>query len=123
MYECPFFRRVKNGEILLNGLPGCKSLRQKLQTLLNKQFKNVRSRFRHIIQDNGVLVTFQFLVNLAISSREENPQERLLDIGIDLPDSPTPLSVTKAVNAYVAPKRDSFEYSETELVVLDLRSF
>ena len=80
--------------------------------IAQQTIQNVRNRFRHIMQDSGVLVTFQFLVNLAIASREENPQERLLDIGIDLPDSPTPLSVTEAVNAYVAPKRASFEYSE-----------
>lgn len=80
--------------------------------IAQQTIQNVRSRFRYIIQDSGVLVTFQFLVNLAIASREENPQERLLDIGIDLSDSPTPLAVTKAVNAYVSPRRGSFEYSE-----------
>lgn len=80
--------------------------------IAQQTIQNVRSRFRHIMQDSGVLVTFQFLVNLAIASREENPQAWLLNIGIDLPDNPTPLSVAKAVNAYVAPRRDSFEYGE-----------
>ena len=80
--------------------------------IAQQTIQNVRDRFRYIRQDNGVLGTFQFLVNLAIASREENPQERLLGIGIDLPDSPTPLSFAKAVNAYVAPKIVSFEYGE-----------
>lgn len=77
-----------------------------------KTIQNVRSRFRNIMRDNGVLGAFQFLVTLAVASRAENPQERLLDVGIALPDNPTPLSFTKAVNAFVAPKRDSLEYSE-----------
>ena len=80
--------------------------------IAQQTIQNVRSRFRHIVLDDGVLGTFQFLVNLAIASREKNPQAWLLDIGIDLPDNPTPLSVAKAVNAYVASKRDSFEYGE-----------
>ena len=80
--------------------------------IAQKTIQNVRSRFRHIEQDNGVLGTFQFLVNLAIASREEDPQAWLLDIGIELPDDPTPLSFAKAVNTYVAPKKDSLEYGE-----------
>ena len=80
--------------------------------IAQKTIQNVRSRFRHIEQDNGVLGTFQFLVNLAIASREEDPQAWLLDIGIKLPDDPTPLAFAKAVNAYVAPKKDSLEYGE-----------
>ena len=80
--------------------------------IAQQTIQNVRDRFRYIRQDNGVLGTFQFLVNLAIASREENPQARLLNIGIDLPDNPTPLSFAKAVNAYVAPRKDSFEYGE-----------
>ena len=74
--------------------------------------QNVRSRFRHITQDNGVLGAFQFLVTLAVASREENPQALLSDIGIELPDNPTPLSFGKAVSAWIAPKMDSFEYGE-----------
>ena len=80
--------------------------------IAQKTIQNVRSRFRHIEQDDGVLGTFQFLVNLAIASRKEDPQAWLLDLGIELPDNPTPLSFAKAVNAYVAPKRDSLEYGE-----------
>ena len=80
--------------------------------IAQQTIQKVRSRFRHIMRDNGVLAAFQFLVNLAIASREENPQTWLLDIGIELPDNPTLLSFGKAVSAYVEPKRDSFEYGE-----------
>ena len=80
--------------------------------IAQQTIQNVRSRFRHIERDNGVLGAFQFLVNLAIASREEDPRSWLLDIGIDLPHSPTPFSFAKAVSAYVAPKKDSFEYGE-----------
>ena len=80
--------------------------------IAQQTIQKVRSRFRHIMRDNGVLAAFQFLVSLAVASREENPQAWLLDIGIELPDSPTLLSFGKAVSAYVEPKRDSLEYGE-----------
>ena len=81
-----------------------------IEDITQKTIQNVRSRFRHIERDNGVLGTFQFLVYLAVASREENPQAWLLDIGIELPNNPTPLSFAKAVNAYVASQKGSFEY-------------
>ena len=80
--------------------------------IAQQTIQNVRFQFRHIMQDNGVLAAFQFLVNLAVASREENPQTWLLNIGIELPDNPTPLSFAKAVSAWIEPQRDSFEYSE-----------
>ena len=80
--------------------------------IAQKTIHNVKSRFRYIEEDNGVLGTFQFLVNLAIASREENPQDWLLNMGIELPDNPTPLSFAKAISAYVEPKKKSLEYSE-----------
>ena len=80
--------------------------------IAQQTIQNVRSQFRHITRDNGVLGAFQFLVNLAVASREENPQTWLLNIGIELPDDPTPLSFAKAVNAWIEPQRESFEYSE-----------
>lgn len=83
--------------------------------IAQQTLQNVRSRFRYIEQDNGVLGAFQFLVNLAVASREKTPQAWLLNIGIDLPDSPTPFSFAKAVSAYVATKKDSFEYGEIAL--------
>lgn len=79
--------------------------------IAQRTIQNVRSQFRHIMRDNGVLGAFQFLVNLAVASREENPQAWLLNIGIELPDNPTPLSFAKAVSAWIEPQRDSFEYS------------
>lgn len=85
----------------------------KVAQIAQQTIQNVRSRFRYITQDNGVLSAFQFLVTLGVASREENPQALLLDtLGIELPDSPTLLSFAKAVNAYVEPKKDSFEYGE-----------
>lgn len=80
--------------------------------IAQQTIQNVRSRFRHIRQDNGVLGAFQFIVNLAVASREENPQMWLLDIGIELPNNPTPLAFATAVSAWIEPKRNSFEYGE-----------
>ena len=81
-----------------------------IENIARQTIQNVRSRFRHIMQDNGVLGAFQFLVNLAVASRQENPRAWLLDIGIELPEDPTPLSFAKAIDVWIAPKRDSLEY-------------
>ena len=79
--------------------------------IAQKTIENIRSRFRHIEKDNGVLKAFQFLVNLAVASREEDPQMCLLDnFGVELPNNPTLLSFVKAVGSYVSMKKDSFEY-------------
>ena len=81
--------------------------------IAQQTIQNVRDRFRYIMQDDGVLVTFQFLVNLAVASREQNPRVWLLDnIGIELPDNPTPLSFAKAINSYVETRKGSFEYGD-----------
>ena len=74
--------------------------------------QNVRAQFRRLIHDEGVLGAFQFLVNLAVASREENPHSRLQQIGIELPDNPTALSFAIAASIFVAPHRESLEYSE-----------
>lgn len=80
--------------------------------IAQQTIQNVRSQFRHIEQDNGVLSAFQFLVCLAVASREEKPQASLLEYGIDLPDDLTPFSFAKVVSDYVATNKDSCEYGE-----------
>ena len=80
--------------------------------IAQQTIQNVRDRFRHLAQDDGLVSTFQFLVYLAVASRENNPRMSLLETGIELPDPPTPLAFAKAVNAYVEPRMDSLEYGE-----------
>ena len=80
--------------------------------IARQTIQNVRSQFRNIVRDNGVLAAFQFLVNLAVASREKNPREWLLNIGINLPDNATPLSFAKAVSAWIELQKDSSEYGE-----------
>ena len=97
---------------IVQQIAGMHASETEVADIAQQTIQNVRSRFRDIMQDDGVLGAFQFLINLAIASREENPQAWLLNIGIELPDDPTLLSFGKAVSAYVEPKRDSFEYGE-----------
>ena len=80
--------------------------------IARQTIQNVRNQFRRLDQDGGVLESFQFLVNLAVASREENPRAWLSSIGIELPEDPTPISFAKAVNAWIELKRDSYEYGE-----------
>ena len=80
--------------------------------IAQQTIQNVRSQFRHIEQDNGVLRAFQFLICLAVASREEKPQTRMFEYGIDLPDELTPFSIAKAVGEYVEMEKESCEYAE-----------
>ena len=80
--------------------------------IAQQTIQNVRSQFRHIAQDNGVLRAFQLLLCLAVASREEKPQVWLLEYGIDLPDDLTPFSFAKTVRDYVATDKGSCEYGE-----------
>lgn len=83
-----------------------------ISDIARQTIKNIRSRFRHITQDNGVKATFQFLVVFAAASRSDNPREQLLAIGLDLPDTITPLSLARAIRSWVDTRKESLEYSE-----------
>lgn len=83
-----------------------------IEDIAQKTIENVRSHFRHIEQDSGVLRAFQFLVCLAFASREEKPKEWLSQYDIDLSDDLTPFSFAKSVKDYVAADKDSCEYGE-----------
>ena len=74
--------------------------------------QNVREQFRRLTQDEGVFGAFQFLVNLAVASRNDNPLAWLQENGIELPENPTAFAFARAINAYVSPQRSSLEYSE-----------
>jgi len=83
-----------------------------ISDIARQTIENVRSRFRRISQDEGVKAAFQFLVVFAVASRSDNPREQLLDIGLDLPDTITPLSLARAIRSWVDTRRESLEYSE-----------
>ena len=83
-----------------------------IAVIARKTIQNIRSRFRQMIHDNSVEGAFEFLVNLAIASREEDPRGWLLDTGIELPENPTPFSFAKAYSAWITVKTGSQEYSE-----------
>ena len=104
--------KTKKWRAVVQQIAGMHVSETEVADIAEQTIQNVRSRFRHITRDNGVLGAVQFLVTLAVASREENPQALLLDIGIELPDNPTPLSFGKAVSAWITPKMDSFEYGE-----------
>jgi hypothetical protein len=71
---------------------------------------NVRSRFQSIERDSGVLAAFQFLVAVAVASRAQAPDRELSDLGIVLPDQPTPLAVVKSLQRWVAAHAGKPEY-------------
>ena len=73
--------------------------------------QNVRKRFRHIENDQGVLSAFKFLVLLSHSSKSKNLSKILSEHGIRLPDNFTPLHLAKAVNEWTDRSAESNEYA------------
>lgn len=80
--------------------------------IVEKTINNVRFRFRYIQTDMGVKAAFQFLVAISVASRFPNPQEILQNIGIEIPDKPTSLSLAKAVHIWVLKNKNSLEYGQ-----------
>ena len=97
---------------IVDQIAGMSVSEDEVADIAQKTIRNVRDGFRHLAQDDGLLSTFEFFVNLAVASRENNPQISLSETGVELPENPTPLAFAKAVNEYVDPKMDSFEYGE-----------
>ena len=77
-----------------------------------KTIQNVRSRFRYICRDEGVIAAFKFLIALSVASRSLHPRENLSVLGIDVPENPSLLSLAKSVHLWVSLKQESLEYSQ-----------
>jgi hypothetical protein len=79
-------------------------------SIVRQTTENVRSRFRFIERDSGVLAAFRFLVALAAASRSQAPDQVLSNLGINLPAAPTPLSLVQTLKDWVAGHLDRAEY-------------
>jgi len=73
--------------------------------------ENVQSRIPRIRRDNGVKAVVQFLVGLAVASREEHPAESS-PWQIPLPEDPTPLALGLSLRNWVQQSGGGGEYSE-----------
>jgi hypothetical protein len=72
---------------------------------------NIRDRLSHIEGDESVLAAFKFLVTLAVSSRATSPSEALRESGIDVPPSPSPIALAKALQRWMPTDAPSLEYA------------
>ncbi|TVL98618.1 MAG: hypothetical protein CV087_21060 [Candidatus Brocadia sp. WS118] len=78
--------------------------------IAKETIKNVRSKFRFIQFDQGVVAAFQYLVFLSVASRSSDPYSLKLADSITLPKNLMPLELTKAVHSWVNGKKESYEY-------------
>lgn len=77
--------------------------------------ENVKDRLKDMHLDSGVQATFQFLVQLTVAARSDDPVGRLNQIGVELPPNPSPLKISLALREWAGQKiteKDSMEYLE-----------
>lgn len=72
----------------------------------------LRERLRFIHGDQSMIAAFQFLVALSVSVRESEPRNALSYINIDLPKTPTPLSLGMALHKWVKQNDGRAEYAQ-----------
>jgi hypothetical protein len=83
-----------------------------IEGIITQTLTNVRSRFRHIHQDKGVLAAFQFIVTLSVAASQDNPIKFLSNQDIHVDPNASPISLARAVSKKVQERLASFEYGD-----------
>jgi hypothetical protein len=73
--------------------------------------RNVRSKYKNIKEDSGVISAFKFLVLLSHASKKENPSEFLKSMGVSLSKEFNIFELTKSAQEFVTKNQNSKEYS------------
>jgi len=81
-----------------------------IESIASETLKNVRSRYRYIHQDEGVIAAYKFLIALASSS------SKLIQQGsppnVQLEDNPSVYSLARSLKEWIYQNQDSVEYGE-----------
>lgn len=80
--------------------------------IANATLENVRTQFRKIHSDDGVVAAFQFLVALAKSASERDIGERTFSPMINLQERPSTLRLIAELRLWVESQEGSREYSD-----------
>lgn len=103
-------RTKKWGQVVFEmSFPGISG--DEIDDIAKRTLKNVRMRYGRIMYDNGVKAAFQFLVYVAVASRQKEPHKELQRLGIDIAENFTPLSLTSAAHKWVSIQQQSLEYA------------
>ena len=86
--------------------------RDDVADIANAILQNVRTQFRKIHSDDGVVAAFQFLVTLAKSTSLEGPGEDSSSPRIDLEGSPSTLRLIGQLRSWVEAQEGSREYAD-----------
>jgi hypothetical protein len=79
--------------------------------IANNTIKLVKTRFRNIENDDGVLASFKFLVLLSISAKHKNPAQYLSESGINLQNDFTLFNLSKEINNYISTHAEQNEFN------------
>lgn len=64
--------------------------------------QNVRDRYSNMAQEEGVLRSFKFLLGVAVAARGNTQRASVSnELGISLPEEPTPVELTKALQRWI----------------------
>lgn len=107
-----FLPKTKRWSEIVDQLSSFSPENDTVEKIAQKAIKNVRTRFKNIERDRGVIAAFKFLLLLAQASVEKNPARFIIESDIKLPDEVTPFQIAKAINKWVLDRKDSNEYAE-----------
>ena len=85
--------------------------REDVAAIANAILENVRTRFRKIHSDDGVIAAFQFLVALAKSASAEDINATSISPKIDFEGNPSTLKLIVQLRSWIESQKDSNEYA------------
>src|SRR6185312_9935549 len=106
-----YLPKTKKWRRIVDDIGNFSATQSNVVRIASETTKNVRSQFKRIEEDKGVLSAFKFIILLAYSSSLKNSTSFLKKEGINLPNSFNLFDLTTSIQDFVSQNQESKEYS------------
>jgi hypothetical protein len=106
-----YLPKTKRWSKIVENITAFSTSNNNVSEITKETTKNVRSRFKNIEQDNGVVAAFKYLVYLAHASKLSDPAAFLTTKSISLTQNFSIFDLTKSAQNYISKNQNSKEYS------------
>lgn len=106
-----YLPKSKKWRRIVDDIGSFTSTQSNVVRIASETTKNVRSQFKRIEEDKGVLSAFKFIILLAYSSSLKNSTSFLKKEGIILPSNFNLFDLTTSIQDFVSQNQESKEYS------------